>query len=370
MLTPIQARAAATQGTDQLACRFAFEGALAQVLRDALHEDATHWKLSSAFRGYYFLRRWIPLGLRQWLQQRRNRSLPVDDDWYCPRRFLKRWQAAVDSLSNHPPQPIIHPWPDGCDHAVVLTHDIESHVGLSRALELAEMEERFGLRSAWYVVPAKYDIDPGVLRELQRRGHEVGLHGYNHDGQLFRSPREFGRRAKHINAFAQQWQAVGFRAPMMHRHLAWMQSLDIDYDSSCFDSDPYQAMPGGVGGVWPFFAGRFVELPLTLPQDHTLFVTLRQTSIAIWEQKHALLRKLRGMSMSLVHPDYLNSPADWERYRRLLEHLSACPGGWQALPREVAQWWRERDASRVVGSAIEGPARGRGRIVSLQQLFE
>ena len=106
---------------------------------------------------------------------------------------------------------------------------------------------------------------------------------------------------------------------MVHRNLAWLQSLNVEYDASCFDADPFQAMPGGVGGVWPFIAGRFVELPYTLPQDHTLFITLNERDGRIWEQKLEFIIRLGGMALLITHPDYLNSDNRIAAYRHLLE---------------------------------------------------
>ena len=239
--------------------------------------------------------------------------------------------------------------------------------------ELAKMEERLGFRSAWNIVPHKYPVDRGLLEDLKHRGHEIGVHGYNHDGRLFESRRLFSRRAELINQAIESFGSTGFRAPMVHRNLQWLQALDIDYDASCFDVDPFQAMAGGVGGVWPFFAGKFVELPYTLPQDHTLFVSLGETTPRIWIEKLAYLRKLAGMAMLITHPDYLDTPERLEIYRIFLEHLAEQTDCWKALPREAASWWRLRDNLEVHGSErppqLIGPSSQRARLFSLSDFL-
>ena len=349
--------------------RFAFSGHLGELLQQCFCEDATHWQLSFNFRLYYQLRRWIPLALRQRMQQSRNGKLPVGDAWYCQHGFLQLWEQALTTELQQACAPLIHPWPDRFGHAAIVTHDVETREGVERIDRLASLEERQGIRSAWYFVPAKYKIDAGLLNDLRERGHEVGVHGYNHDGQLFSSHSRFQQRAAKINAIGREWQATGFRAPMMHRQLVWMQSLEFDYDASCFDIDPYQAMPGGVGGVWPFVVGRLVELPCTMPQDHTLFVTLQQQSTDIWRHKLELIRRLRGAAMCIVHPDYLSTPKRWDLYGELLELLRAGDDVWHCLPHQAASWWRQRDQSQVIGNQLEGPAQSRGRVVTLAELF-
>ena len=71
-----------------------------------------------------------------------------------------------------------------------------------------------------------------------------------------------------------EFGAVGFRAPLTIRNPEWMQALNIEYDLSFFDTDPFEPIPGGTMSIWPFFTGHFVELPYTLVQDYTLVSVL------------------------------------------------------------------------------------------------
>ena len=158
---------------------------------------------------------------------------------------------------------------------------------------------------------------------------------------------------------------------MVHRNLEWLQALDVEYDASCFDADPYQAMPGGVGGVWPFIAGRFVELPYTLPQDHTLFIALQERDGRIWQRKLEYLVQMRTMALLITHPDYLDSELRIDAYRQLLLKAREMPGMWHALPKEVAAWWRLRDKSNLKREPsgkwrVNGPASERARATSFR----
>jgi hypothetical protein len=95
--------------------------------------------------------------------------------------------------------------------------------------------------------------------------------------------------------------------------------------------------------VWPFLAGKFVELPYTMPQDHTLFFALHELDGRIWTEKLEFISQLHGMALLITHSDYLDSGYRLDAYRRLLETVRQTPGSWHALPREVCDWWRERD---------------------------
>ncbi len=358
-----------SQGEQLLSTRFVFSGAAGDVLRDYACRDASQARLSAKFKLYYRLRPFIPIPIRQMLQRGRNQRFDAPAGWYLPTEFVKDFREAIESETD---ALAIHPWPDGFQMSAVLTHDVETKVGLALADKLAAIEEQFGFRSSWNIIPYKYEVDLDLIADLKDRGHEVGVHGYNHDGRLFESRRMFTRRSGPINQAIVEFGSEGFRAPMVHRNLQWMADLEIDYDSSCFDVDPFQAMPGGVGGPWPFIAGKFVELPYTLPQDHTLLISLGETTPRIWIEKLAYLRSLAGMALLITHPDYLDTPSRLDVYRQFLQHLSEQQDVWHALPCEIANWWRQRDNLEIVGSGesaeIIGAVAERARILSLSDL--
>ena len=128
-----------------------------------------------------------------------------------------------------------------------------------------------------------------------------------------------------------------------------MQALDIEYDLSFFDTDPYEPIPGGTMSIWPFEIGRFVELPYTLVQDYTLTAVLRETTPRIWLEKVDFIEKYWGLALVNSHPDYLRDPANWRLYEEFLQAMRGRAGlYWQGLPREVARWWRaRRQAARL-----------------------
>ncbi len=346
---------------DAVDYRFLFDSGVGEkVFRESLVADLRAAQLSTTFRAYYRLRSLIPLPVRQLLQ--RYRPVHPAPDWHFPSSFVGSLEEAVRMSDGG--IPTIHAWPDAAKFAFVPTHDVETAEGMRRMEKIADLEEQLGFRSSWNIVPHKYPVDCGLLRDLRSREFEIGVHGYNHDGKLFTSRAVFDNRVPAIHAALEAFEAVGFRAPMVHRNLEWLQSLSIEYDSSTFDADPYQAMPGGVGGVWPFVAGRFVELPYTLPQDHTLFIALDERCGRIWERKLDYVAQLGGMALIITHPDYLDSDLRINTYRRLLEKAREMSGIWHALPKQVARWWRERDSSALTREAdggwrIDGPAADR-----------
>ncbi len=306
-----------------------------------------HWQLSRAKRLYYLVKPFLPRSLTRRLRRFSRASLrssfPLE--WPIEPRYARfQWELVRHLLERRGQSafPYIHFWPAGYRYALVLTHDIETAAGQAHARAVADLDARYGFRSSFNFVPERYRVDRGLAEDLRARGFEIGIHGLKHDGKLFKSYPEFMRRAARINHYLTEFGAVGFRAPLTHRHPEWMQALEIEYDLSFFDTDPYEPIPGGTMSVWPFEIGRFVELPYTLVQDYTLTAVLGETTPRLWLRKIDFLESYSALALLNTHPDYLRSPATWGIYSQFLETMSKRTGYWHALPHEVAGWWRAR----------------------------
>ncbi len=293
------------------------------------------------------------------------------------RMTLRRIVAKRERIAHHNVWPIkksaaIRPanwpgWPEGKRFAVVLTHDVESADGLAQVQKLAELEMAHGFRSSFNFIPdGPYNVRPELRDWLTNRGFEVGVHDLQHDGRLFQSPRSFAEKAVRINRHLRDWNAVGFRAGFMLRNLEWFHQLDIEYDASTFDTDPFELQSDGADTIYPHWIPRYadggqgastagsrgyVELPYTLPQDSTLFLVLKEASSTIWLQKTDWIANNGGMVLVNVHPDYIDfteGPGTSRRYPSsryidLLGHISNHYGGqyWSPLPKQLAAWFKE-----------------------------
>ena len=318
----------------------------------------------SLMRSYYRVRRLLPRTTQIWL--RRNYahiqartpfpSWPVETALHD---FFELMAGLIAGLA-HAPAPRLATWPGGRSWALVLTHDVETAAG-QRAIEpVLELERSLGVRSAWNFVPDRYSVDEELVRSLTADGFEVGVHGLRHDGGDLRSLAELRRRLPAMRVAAERWGAVGFRSPSMHRKWDWMPSLGFEYDSSYPDTDPFEPQCGGCCSWLPFFNDGMVELPVTMPQDHTLFVILDAPDESAWIEKASFLRSRGGMALVLTHPDYLVNDRIMSAYRRFLEHFAGDETAWNALPREINRWWRDRTASTIETTAygwrVAGPA--------------
>ena len=292
---------------------------------------------------YYELKPIIPrslqVGLRRWIARRKIARCAAS--WPVCESGGKRPEVAFR-------------WPDNKRFALVLTHDVESVAGVGRCRDLVDLEEGLGFRSSFFFVPELYKIPEKLFEFLRQKGLEIGVHGLHHDGKLYKSYHIFKERSVRINQYLQDWGAVGFRSPSMHHNLDWLHMLDIEYDSSAFDTDPFEPQSDGIGSIFPLWIdddhGRgYIELPCTLPQDFTLFVVIQQ-SANVWFRKVDWIAEHGGMVLVLTHPDYMcfdeTKPGRYEypatRYEQLLAYIRDKYKGqyWSALARDVASFWR------------------------------
>jgi hypothetical protein len=275
------------------------------------------------------------------------------------------WLLDVVAERAQVPVPFIAPWPEGYSWALVLTHDVETQQGVENMPPVRELETSYGYRSAWNFVPKRYEVPGSLLEELVSSGSEVGVHGLYHDGRDL-VPSQLDRRRPVIREYADRWHAQGFRSPATLRDSAVMPTLGFDYDSSYPDTDPYEPQPGGCCTWLPFLNDGMVELPITMPQDHTLFVILESADGQVWFEKADFLRSQGGLALLDTHPDYLLEGDRLDAYRSLLERYHRDETAWRALPADVAAWWRRRSESSLELDQgtwrITGPAAGEGAV--------
>ena len=241
--------------------------------------------------------------------------------------------------------PRLAAWPAGHSWALVLTHDVETAAGRDAIESVRALEAGLGYRSSWNLVPERYEVPDELVAHLQRAGCEVGVHGLRHDGRDIDPLRTMLRRLPEMRRWAERWGAVGFRAPATHRVWERMPQLGFEYDTSYPDTDPFEPMAGGSCSWLPFFNDGMVELPITLPQDHTVFTILRRDE-SLWRDKADFLRTRGGMALLIVHPDYADERL-LAAYEEFLSSYRDDGGVWTALPHEVAAWWRRRAATSV-----------------------
>jgi peptidoglycan/xylan/chitin deacetylase (PgdA/CDA1 family) len=319
------------------------------LIRRFLFEEymAEHRRMpSAAVMAYYRVKKFIPLAARHWINYAAVRARLRDafPNWPCETALVDvwhRWLTSSLEVIGQPDPWHIAFWPNGKRSCIALTHDVESPVGFARIERMADLEERYGFKSSWNLPLAQYPIDWKTVERLRGRGFEFGAHGLAHDGRMFRSRHDFEVCKMLVERLASEHDLHGFRGPSTLRNAEWIGTMAFEYDSTFSDTDPYEPQPGGTCSLFPFFLSEMVELPYTLPQDHTLIHLVRRSPLSTWVTKAHWIHSLGGMIVPLTHPDYSGDGEHLAAYEELLKVLADFEA-WRALPCEVAQWWRER----------------------------
>lgn len=249
-------------------------------------------------------------------------------------------------------------WPEGKRFALILTHDVETARGVERCHTLANLEESLGFRSSFNFVPERYKVPAYLRHDLANKGFEIGVHDLNHDGKLYDSWNIFEERAEKINKYLEVWESVGFRSASMLHNLEWLHKLNIKYDASTFDTDPFEPQSDGMCTIFPFWKVMnstnegYLEIPYTLPQDFTLFILMKEKNIQIWKNKLDWIVKRGGMALLNTHPDYMNfddnkmSEEEYpvEHYEEFIKYIKKVHEKycWHVLPKDLANWWVNR----------------------------
>ncbi len=336
---------------------------LAQVTSGSLAEEF-----------YYSLRPFMPVGVRKHLQQIRLRGWeripfpkwPVDT---TVDELMRQTLKVLLQASGVERLPFIWFWPGRAPSCTMLTHDAEGKAGLEFCGSLMDLDDRFGMKAAFQLIPEGPHDAWQFAGEIRRRGCEVNLHDLNHDGRLYRDKPEFLERARRINEYARRFGCDGFRSAGMYRQQSWYSAFEFSYDMSVPSAAQLEPQRGGSCTVMPYFVGNLLELPLTTTQDYSLFFILGDYSTTLWREQIATILEQNGLVSVITHPDYLIGARERAVYIELLgylAHLRDDGQTWVALPGEINRWWRDRQGMSLVpaGSSwrIEGPGSERASV--------
>jgi polysaccharide deacetylase family protein (PEP-CTERM system associated) len=109
--------------------------------------------------------------------------------------------------------------------------------------KVLDLFDRFAVKGTFFILGWVAERDPGLVREIQRRGHEIACHGYSHQLIYRTGPEAFRtdvHRAKTLLEDQTGIPVTGYRAPSYSITSASLWALDIlieegfTYDSSIF----------------------------------------------------------------------------------------------------------------------------------------
>ncbi|HYZ80496.1 MAG TPA: polysaccharide deacetylase family protein [Solirubrobacteraceae bacterium] len=207
-----------------------------------------------------------------------------------------------------------------------------------------------GLRATFFVEAINCELNPDALRSIAARGHELGVHGWEHEvwGELDgETERELLQRATRAFA-ALGLGARGFRPPggdLTDQTPALLGELGFDWCSPAKDSPGAGALAGG-GPDGSKLAGdglAMVPFDWELVDAYHLMVRFADLRASRGDARAALSADAAGERMAarlrdaadprtvILHPFLMLDPAWRDQVQRLLERMAAqgavMPGG-------------------------------------------
>lgn len=226
---------------------------------------------------------------------------------------------------------------------VLLTHDVDEAGSVPGIAALSHAELERDVASAWFVAGKVFRGHEKQIVELKNSGHEIGLHGTQHDLRFaFLSEQRMRDRLDSVAHYLERYGVAGFRSPFYLRTDLMFRVLAerFAYDSSVPDTDHFSAgsAPGGCGVMHPYVRGALVEIPVTVPFEIPWMAGLApHRLVAYWRDKMDFARASGGLFVVNTHSDAHVSgrPSLRSAYCELLDELKS-RGAQFLLPRDLA----------------------------------
>ncbi len=282
---------------------------------------------------------------------------PPDNAWLSNNDALLLLDATLAWLRREP-HAYKAAWPNGYVASQLIEMDTEDM--FYSAPSFAQDLEREGLKGTFYSLTSEAARVPDVVRDLIKRGHEIGYHADVHFG--FKGV-SVGEQEQRIRFMKQQMQgilgeetkeATGFRSPL--------ESYDKNTELLLrkYGLLHHAADPGASDGRLPFFSDSESGLPpdkalVVLPRtqlDDIDFIEMKLTP----EQVNTILNydldlTLRSGSFGLLSVHSQNYVEGGLMLRSMGEYLRKVATYrdrlWVARGDEIARWWRQRESVQV-----------------------
>ncbi len=209
--------------------------------------------------------------------------------------------------------------------------------------------DRYGIKAGWYIPGWIIERYPELCREIVRRGHEVGQHGYLHEKPFFLQggvEEEEQLLLKTLDVFKKvlDVRPLGSRVPSADpsKHsMGLLKKHGFVYHSNFMDSDlPYcHTTPHGelvelptawCNNDWPFFG--FSAVP---PVGNGIWS--QEDVFEVWKEEFEGAWEEGGFFNLMGHPQVIGRPSRMRMVSRLLELILGKGDVWIARPIEIAE---------------------------------
>ena len=276
-------------------------------------------------------------------------------DWHSPMPPGFAWPpgkraGACFTFDFDAESPILFEHPEAAGWLDTMSHQAYGpRTGVPRILRLLE---RQGIRATFFVPGYTAERWPEVVRAIRDAGHEIGHHGYLHEGahaapDVETEERHLLRGLEALHDVAGV-RPVGYRGPMWelsYRTPALLARHGFLYDSGLMDADHPYRLATGQGADEP----TLIELPVSWSlDDWEPYVYLPGITgsgviaspadvLARWTLELEALVEAGGLFMLTNHPFVSGRASRAVALEMLIERARAIDGLWIATGEEIAR---------------------------------
>ena len=273
------------------------------------------------------------------------------------------------------PLPAGFRWPDGIRAAACFTFDVDAESGIleehpeaaawldvmthqaygprTGIPRLLRLFDRLAIKATFFIPGYSAEQWPDVVATIRDAGHEIGHHGYLHEG-AWSAPDEAAEEKRLLRGLDALQRVAGVR-PVGYRAPSWQATYRLPgllarhgfrYDSGLMDSDhPYRLATSAAPN-----SPSIIELPAHwslddwepynyLPGITGSGVILNPRDVVDrWLLELQAMVDEGGLFMLTNHPFVSGRPSRAAELGRLIETAKAIDGLWIATCGEVAEW--------------------------------
>ena len=218
--------------------------------------------------------------------------------------------------------------------------------GLPRLLDVLDS---YGVKATFFVPGDIVNRYPEDVKEVVRRGHEIGCHGYKHENLVFlcqADQRQVLTEAKRLLSEAAGKEIEGFRMPegeMTNETLQIVKDLGFRYSSSLNNDDvPYIRQPVGLlelplnWGLYdlPYFAFNW-DPPIPYGQSRMANFDM---VLENWKMELQAAREWNTLYMLQLDPQAIGEQGRIFILESILDEIKAAGDVWVATGSEIADY--------------------------------
>ncbi len=225
------------------------------------------------------------------------------------------------------------------------------NVAIPRILRFLDEHD---IKGCFYVPGMLAETRPDLVKEMDRKGMEVGHHGYAHLNPSRLD--ESGEREEMEKGLAALENALGrmpkgYRAPafdISSRTLDLLVEKGFIYESNMMAWEvPYvhERERGRIVEIpfhwctmdWTYFAFNFFP-----PLEYQSGIASQESVFEIWSEEFEGLREAGALFTIVMHPQAIGRPSRMRMLDRLIKLIKSKGDVWIATPQEVAEYWLEQ----------------------------